>query len=393
MAKVFIRFGALELTIPLESMDTSNPYVFLKEISSDGNVNTIDVIYPMFPIMSVLDPTWIKMVLAPLAAYLDTGDWPHPYAVHDLGSTYPNATGHNDGQAESIILEATAGFLIMFYDYQKLTGDTTFAQTHAKILEQYANYLATNGLYPKSQLDTVDSIPASANQTNLAIASAIGLNAYAAMTGNQSYSTTAKSFVTTLVNDGLGLDKARTHFTYNYDNDSSWGTLFNLFADQLLELDTFSADIRAMQCNWYAKTATATGFPYASMWPESNGLWEMWVAPTCDATIQQQIINDEHAFLMNGKNNVPFADRFIISGAEAGKWYGPVSFARPTMGGVFAILAQKGVRIDVCWIGDGGMGIATGRNRDRCIRAKTTLKCKNSTAPLTFLHFQSEQHD
>ena len=328
-------------------MNTSNPYVFLKEISSDGNVNTVDAIYPMSPIMSVLDPTWIKMVLAPIAAYLDTGDWPHPYTIHDIGSIYPNATGHNDGQAENIILEATAQFLIMFYEYQKLTGDKTFAQDHSKILQQYANYLASNGLYPMSQRDTVDSIHASVNQTNLAIASAIGLNAYAAMTGYQNYSTTAKSFVSKLVNDSLGLDKARTHFTYNYGNDSSWGTVFNLFADQHLELNTFSADIRIMQCNWYAKTATAAGFPYASMWPESNGMWEMWIAPTCDASIQQQIIDDEYEFLTNGKNNVPFADRFVISGAQAGDWYGPISYARPTMGAVFAMLAQKGVRIDV----------------------------------------------
>lgn len=341
------RFGALELTIPYDTLDTTNPYVFLKEISSDGNVNTIDVIYPMFPIMNVIDPMWIKMVLAPVAAYLDTGDWPHPYTIHDIGSTYPNATGHNKGQAENILLEATAGFLIMFYDYQKLTGDKTFAQAHAKILQQYADYLANNGLYPTSQLDTVDSIPASANQTNLALVSAIRLNAYAAMTGNENYSTTAKRFVKELVDEGLALDQAKTHFTYNYHNDASWGTLFNIFADQLLELDTFSAEIRTMQCNWYSKQKTSTGFPYASSWPESNGLWEMWVAPTCDANLQQQIIADEHAFLMNGRNNVPFADRFVITGTKAGDWYGPVSFARPTMGGVFATLALKGVRLDL----------------------------------------------
>lgn len=297
--------------------------------------------------MNVLDPTWIKMVLAPVADYLDTGDWPHQYTIHDLGSTYPNATGHNNGKAENILLEATAGFLIMVYDYEKLTGDKTFAQAHSKTLQQYANYLAKNGLYPISQRDTVDSIKESANQTNLALVSAIGLNAYAAMTGDQNYSATAKNFVTKLVDDGLGLDKAKTHFTYNYHDDSSWGTVFNLFADQLLDLNTFSDDIRTMQCKWYDKQKTATGFPYASSWPESNGLWDMWVAPTCDASIQQEIISDEHAFLTNGKNNVPFADRFVISGHKAGDWYGPISFARPTMGGVFAALALKGVKINL----------------------------------------------
>lgn len=346
-AKSIFRFGALELTIPFDTLDTSNPYVFLKEISSDGNVNTIDVIYPMFPIMSVLDPTWIKMVLAPVADYLDTGDWHHPYTIHDLGATYPNAVGHNDGQAENIILEATAGFLIMIYDYQKLTGDKAFAQKHSKILEQYANYLAKNGLYSSSQRDTVDSIPASTNQTNLAIASAIGLNAYAAMTGQQNFSQTAQTFANKLTKGSFAMNKDKTHFTYNYGDDSSWGTIFNLFPDQLLDLNTFPASIRTMQCKWYASTATSAGFPYASMWPESNGLWEMWIAATCPAEMQTQIVDDEYAFLTNGKSNIPFADRFEISGSKVGTWYGPISYARPTMGGVFSLLAQKGVTIDV----------------------------------------------
>lgn len=308
-ADITSNFGALELTIPLDTLDTSNPYVFLKEISSDGNVNTIDVIYPMFPIINVLDPTWIKMLLAPIAAYLDTGEWPLPYAVHDIGASYPNAIGHNAGNVENILLEADAGFLILFYDYQKLTGDKVFAQTHAKTLRQYADYLVNNGLHPISQLDTVDSIPASADQTNLALVSAIGLNAYAAMTGDQSYSSTAKTFLNKLVTDGLGLDQGRTHFTYNYGNDSSWGTIFNLYSDQLLDLNTFSPQIRQMQCAWYEKHATPTGYPYASPWPQSNGLWAMWVAPTCGAKIQQEIIADEYRFLTNGKNNLPFPDR------------------------------------------------------------------------------------
>ena len=66
---------------------------------------------------------------------------------------------------------------------------------------EYADYIANIALYPPSQRDTVDSIPESANQTNLAIVSAIGLNAYAAMTGDQHYSSTAKSFVNKLVNE------------------------------------------------------------------------------------------------------------------------------------------------------------------------------------------------
>lgn len=77
----------MELTLPANNTaETSKLYAFLKEISTDGNVNTIDVIYPTFTILSVLSPDWIRLLLEPVAAYLETGDWPHDYVVHDLGS-------------------------------------------------------------------------------------------------------------------------------------------------------------------------------------------------------------------------------------------------------------------------------------------------------------------
>ena len=84
----------MEVTLPAANPSgASDPYVFLKEISSDGNVNTIDVIYPSFPILSVLCPDWIRFLLEPVAAYLETGDWKHNYVIHDLGSRkYPPYT-------------------------------------------------------------------------------------------------------------------------------------------------------------------------------------------------------------------------------------------------------------------------------------------------------------
>lgn len=44
--------GTIEITISKSSSgsyDTRDIYVFMKEISSDGNVNTVDVIFPSWP--------------------------------------------------------------------------------------------------------------------------------------------------------------------------------------------------------------------------------------------------------------------------------------------------------------------------------------------------------
>lgn len=240
---------------------------------------------------------------------------------------YPIATGRTPATSEQILLEATGSFLIMAYQYQHLTGDQTWAQSHSKLLQQHADYLQTNGLTPQLQSDTVDSINPSTNQTNLAITSAIGLKAYGALTGNQAYTQTGQSLANTIYTQGLGTDLYRNgtsttttkgtpkHFTYNYGTSTSWGTVFNLFPDQYLNLSTFPPDAASIQCSWYISQATSVGIPYASTQDDiANGMWDMWIAATCP-TDMDTIIGFEHAFFTNGKNTVPFADRNYVTGS------------------------------------------------------------------------------
>lgn len=233
----------------------------------------------------------------------------------------------------------------MIYEYQKLTGDKSWAQEHQTLFQGYADYLVDTGIDQAKQQDTVDVIGASFNQTDLAITAAIGLNAYSAIYGQQNYSQKAQEFVTEIYTNGLGTDapgSSATHFTYNYPGKSStWGTIFNFFPDALLDLNTFPASAVSMQCDWYAaKQVDGIGIPYASVLDyEENGMWEMWIAAICPGVLQETIINDEWAFLMNGKNNAPFPDRFYVTG-NVGAF--DTTRARPTLGTTFALLAKKG---------------------------------------------------
>ena len=355
----------MEITVPANDVaDTRNPYIFLKEISTDGNVNTVDVIYPALTALSVLAPEWIALLLDPIVNYMQKGAWTQDYVIHDIGKgrlfrlyptlckfcsipcvVYPNAIGDTD--PEDVILENTGSFFIMVYAYEKLTGDNTWTKMYAALFEKYANYLINNGLYPSSQLDTVDSIPATANQTNLAIVSAIGLNAYGAVTGNITYTQAAQNFAQQIYTNGLGTDQPgnnATHFTYNYHDASSWGTLFNLFPDQWLGLNTFPKTAVTMQCNWYSAQLTSVGLPYASVQNDlANGMWDMWVAAICPGALQEKLFADEVGFLGNGKNTAPFPDRYYVSGAQAGEFVG--GRARPTLGSTFALLAMNGFTV------------------------------------------------
>lgn len=71
--------------MPLNDL-TATPQMFLKEISSDGNIQTVDVMYQTWPIFVSLNPGYLKLFLEPVLAYSATGAWPHPWTIHDLGT-------------------------------------------------------------------------------------------------------------------------------------------------------------------------------------------------------------------------------------------------------------------------------------------------------------------
>ena len=90
-----------------------NPILFLKEISSNGNFQTIDVIFPSFPFFLYTNPRWLAYLLEPLIEHMLSGQYPNDYAMHDLGAHFPNATGHPDGRDEYMPVEECGNILIM----------------------------------------------------------------------------------------------------------------------------------------------------------------------------------------------------------------------------------------------------------------------------------------
>ncbi len=121
-----------------------NPLLFLKEISSDGNCQTIDVIFPAFPFFMYTNPRWLAYLLEPLIEHMLSGQYPNKYAMHDLGYNFPNVTGHPDGNDEYMPVEECGNILLMglalvnslIYDDQSTSGsvwaslgDSAFVET------------------------------------------------------------------------------------------------------------------------------------------------------------------------------------------------------------------------------------------------------------------------
>lgn len=80
--------------------NSTKQYLFLKEISSDGNVQTVDVIFPFYPVLLYLQPSLAKIMLDPLFENQESGQYPNMYSMHDLSAHYPKATGYHDGKDE-----------------------------------------------------------------------------------------------------------------------------------------------------------------------------------------------------------------------------------------------------------------------------------------------------
>jgi len=143
-------FGALQF-----AGTTSKPYIFLKEISSNSDIQTVDVIFPAFPIFMYLNATLTRYLLDPLFENQESGAYPNKFAEHDLG-TFPVAKGYPAGNDEPMPLEECGNMIIMSLAYAQRTGDVDYLRAHYAKLSQWAEFLVEDSLIPASQLSTDD---------------------------------------------------------------------------------------------------------------------------------------------------------------------------------------------------------------------------------------------
>ena len=256
-------FGATQLT---GTPDT--PYLFLKEISSDGNVQTVDVIFPTHPIFLYTNSALLKMLLDPLFINQESGQYPNMYSMHDLGTHYPNATGHPAGNDEMQPLEECGNMLIMTLAYAQRASDTAYLTQHYNILNQWTQYLIEEALIPANQISTDDFAGPLANQTNLAVKGIIGIEAMAVianMTGNtataENYTTIAHNYIAEWQTLGTAMDADPPHTTLAYGMNDTHGVLYNIYGDKELGLNLVPQSVYDMQSAFYPTIEEQYGVP------------------------------------------------------------------------------------------------------------------------------------
>ncbi|MCA1597375.1 MAG: DUF4965 domain-containing protein, partial [Chloroflexi bacterium] len=115
------------------------PLLFTKENTSNGDIATVDVIFPMDPVLVLLSPTLAKASLAADLAYASSGHWRFPNAPHDLG-TYPIVRGTDDG-GEGMPVEESGNMIILCDAIAQDDGNARFVSPWWPKITQWAQYL------------------------------------------------------------------------------------------------------------------------------------------------------------------------------------------------------------------------------------------------------------
>ncbi|OKL58620.1 hypothetical protein UA08_06168 [Talaromyces atroroseus] len=331
-------YGATQLVGTNETQ-----YVFLKEISSDGNVNTVDVIFPAHPAYLYTNPRFLKLLLAPLFENQEAGQYPNRWSMHDLGSHYPNATGHTDGNDEQMPLEECGDMLIMSLAYYLASKDIDFLNSNYKLLDQWTQFLVDEALYPANQISTDDFAGSLANQTNLAVKGMIGIKAMsviASATGDSSsasnYSSIASDYITQWQTLGINSAANPPHATLAYGSDDTWGLLYNLFGDKELGLNLVPQSVYDMQSDFYQTVNAQYGVPLDTRHSYTKADWEAWVASISNETTRDMFYSDLAKWINETPTNHALSDLYdTVSGDYPD---GIFFINRPVMGGVFAQL-------------------------------------------------------
>ncbi|KAI1487959.1 glutaminase GtaA [Biscogniauxia mediterranea] len=333
-------FGALQFT-----GTDSDPLVFLKEISSNSDIQTVDVIFPAMPLLLYLNPDLLNYLLKPLFLNQENGHYPNTNAIHDLG-TFPLAKGYPDGSDEPQPLEECGNMIIMALAYAQRNSDTAYLTQHYTILKQWAGYLVEEALIPADQISTDDFAGSLANQTNLAIKGIIGLRAMAEisqLTGNTddatTYGNTATDYITQWQGYGINSAADPPHTTLSYNEPDSHGLLYNLYSNSLLGFGTdfVPQSVYDMQSAFYPTVALEYGVPLDTRHNYTKTDWMLWCAAIASDDTRDVFIDRVAAWIGVTPTNRALTDLYD---AVTGNYPDGITFtARPVAGGHFALLA------------------------------------------------------
>ena len=308
------------------------PLFFTKENTSNGDIATVDVFFPMDPIWIFLSPSLAKASLVPIFAYAASDHWKFPNAPHDLG-TYPIARGTDDG-GEGMPVEESGNMLILCDAIAQAEGNPGFVAKWWPQLTQWAHYLEKYGLDPEEQLCTDDFMGHLAHNANLSVKAILGLAAYGDLCKMRGDMATAEKYMQLARTDAQHWIKVTAdngHSRLAFDKPNTWSQKYNLVWDQILGLHIFPPSVAKQEVDFYKSVMQPYGVPLDSRTRLTKTDWSFWSATLADNQADfETFINPIYTYLNTTTARVPLVDSYITDNIRSDGMH-----ARPVVGGFF----------------------------------------------------------
>jgi hypothetical protein len=317
------------------------PLFFTKENTSNGDIATVDVIFPMDPQWLLLSPPLAKATLVPILSYAASSHWKFPNAPHDLG-TYPIARGTDDG-GEGMPVEESGNMLILCDAVAQADGNANFVSPWWPKLTQWAQYLEKYGLDPEDQLCTDDFMGHLAHNANLSIKAILGLASYGDLCRMRGETEAAEKYSSMAKTDAAHWMKVAAdgdHYRLAFDKPASWSQKYNLVWDRILGLNVFAPEVARKEIAHYKSVAQRYGIPLDSRTRLTKSDWTLWSATLAENQSDFQfLIAPLYDYLTTTTARSPFVDSYITDDIHSDGMH-----ARPVIGGVFIkMLADRGI--------------------------------------------------
>jgi Domain of unknown function (DUF4965)/Domain of unknown function (DUF5127)/Domain of unknown function (DUF1793)/Domain of unknown function (DUF4964) len=315
------------------------PLFFTKENTSNGDIATVDVIFPMAPQFVLLSPTLAKASLVPILSYAASWHWKFPNAPHDLG-TYPIARGTDDG-GEGMPVEESGNMLILCDAIAQQDGNAKFVSPWWEKLTQWAVYLEQYGLDPENQLCTDDFMGHLAHNANLSIKAILGLAAYGdlcRLRGETAQASKYQQLAKTDADHWMKVAAEGDHYRLAFDKPNTWSQKYNLVWDQILGLHVFPPDVARKEIAHYKSAMQRYGVPLDSRTHLTKTDWSLWIATMAENQADfEALVAPIYDYLNETTARDPLADSYETDKVASGGMH-----ARPVVGGLFVkMLAQR----------------------------------------------------
>lgn len=264
-----------------------------KECYSNGCAATVDVSYPSIPLFLLYNPELVKGMMRPIYKFAATDAWKYDFAPHDAGR-YPLLNGQVYGLKDGELLfekqmpvEECGNMLIMEATVAIATGDTSFANEHMDVLDQWVKYLIANGRDPENQLCTDDFAGHLAHNCNLTLKAIMGLACYGILQGMNGKKREENKYIKMAreMAADWAVRAANGDGSYRlaFDRPDTFSMKYNIVWDKLFGTEIMDRSVIESEVASYRRREHAYGLPLDNRQPYTKSDWLVWTATLAES--------------------------------------------------------------------------------------------------------------